>query len=68
MLVRIDALPKEVVSRSDRDKLYAAVDHAREMTKLATVQFDTGKTAPSGDSSAQLIERIGSAGSASEAR
>jgi outer membrane protein OmpA-like peptidoglycan-associated protein len=58
VLARIDALPKDVVSPADRDRLYAAVDHARDMSKIAVIHFDTGKAMASPRENAQVIESL----------
>ena len=43
MLQRIDLMPN--ISATNKDKLYASVDHARKMGRVLTVPFDKGGTA-----------------------
>ena len=43
VLQRIDLMPN--ISATNKDKLYASVDHARKMGRVLTVPFDKGGTA-----------------------
>ncbi len=46
VLTRVDLMPK--VSLGNKDKLYASVDRAKQMGKLLTLEFGSGKTSLTG--------------------
>lgn len=54
VLSRIDSMPN--LSPTNRTKLYSAVDRARGMYKMAIINFDSGRVAPTGPAVTQLVE------------
>lgn len=56
VLARIDSMPN--LSPTNRTKLYSAVDRARGMYKMAIINFDSGRVAPTGPAVTQLVEGI----------
>lgn len=53
VLKRIDLMP--TISVGDKDKLYVSVERARQMGKIASIPFASGRTAPG----AADLERLG---------
>jgi hypothetical protein len=56
VLSRIDSMPN--LSPTNRSKLYTAVDRARGMYKMAIINFDSGRVAPTGPAVTQLVEGL----------
>lgn len=56
VLARIDSMPN--LTPTNRNKLYSAVDRARGMYKMAIINFDSGRVAPTAPAVSQLVEGL----------